>query len=152
MRANSKRAWIVVAVVAAGGSLAACDAPIHVLDARPDRAVAGGGGTGSTGDAGGSGSADGGGSCDVSDDGGTRTGDAREVRDMTHDEAVAWCNAYLVELGVGVPASNMPSIFPGCVNGEGETAGVSMPASSSQRSRPASRTSSTRRARRPSPS
>jgi hypothetical protein len=101
MQRNAMRGWIVVAVVA-GGSFAACDARIHVLDA--DERVAVGGGA----------------ECGAPDGSGTRTGDAREVRDMTHDEAVAWCQNYIDNIYAARADGSLPgtqSTFPGYVVG-----------------------------------
>jgi hypothetical protein len=120
MHRNAKRAWIVVAIVAAGGSFAACDARMHVLDAAEQVALGAGGTRGTGGQGAGGSEGVGGAGCDVADDGGTRTGDAREVRDLTHDEAMAWCNTYLVDLSQEFgppPYQNTPSIFPGYVVG-----------------------------------
>jgi hypothetical protein len=118
MQRNAKRAWIVVAIVAAGGSFAACDARMHVLDAAEQVAL-GAGGTGGQGAGGSEGV--GGAGCDVADDGGTRTGDAREVRDMTPDEATQWCNNFFLALSPFVPSPgvDIPSMFPGYVDGQG---------------------------------
>ena len=105
MQPHPKRAWIVAAIVVAGGSFAACDVRIDVLDAS-DAAVTGGGGAPA---------------CDVSTDG-TRAGDAREVRDMTHDEATAWCqnyidNVYATRADGSAPGtqSNLPGYVIGSV-------------------------------------
>jgi hypothetical protein len=91
---------------------------MHVIDAA-QHVEQGAGGAGGNAAGGGGADAAGGGSCDAPDDGGTRTGDAREIRDMTHDEAVAWCNNYLLQLSqfFGGPYNDMESIFAGYVVG-----------------------------------
>lgn len=99
MQKSTKRAWIA-AVVVSGASFAACDARIDVLDAA-DRAATGGG------------------ACNVPADG-TRTGDAREVRDMSHAEATTWCQNYIDNIYAARADGSAPgtqSIFPGYVLG-----------------------------------
>jgi hypothetical protein len=103
---------MIIGGALACGAFAACDAPMHVIDTSERVEATGGGGASH-----GSGGA--GGGCDVPSDGGARTGDAREVRDMTHAEATAWCNNYISNIYTGGRAPDMQSIFPGYVeNGQ----------------------------------